>query len=56
MSKGVGLQLRADLIMADFNPSGGTFHPVGGNYYYYDEYWDSALNYFSIGISLVFGK
>lgn len=56
MSTGVGLQIRADLVLADFQPSGGSFHPVGGNYYYYDENWDSGLTYFSIGLALVFGK
>lgn len=56
MSTGGGLQIRADLVLADFQPSGGSFHPVGGNYYYYDENWDSGLTYFSIGLALVFGK
>ena len=49
LGKGVGMQLRADLIMADFKDN--SYRSYGG----IDD-WDSSLNYISLGVALVFGK
>jgi len=53
ISAGVGMQIRADIIMADFRDTG--YRSCCGDYNFADHY-DSALNYFSIGLALVFGK
>ena len=57
IGKGVGMQIRVDMILADFQPKGSyRSYEYGGNHHYYDEYWDSALTYFSLGVALMFGK
>ena len=50
LGKGVGMQLRADLIMADFKDNNYRSYYGGMND------WDSSLNYISLGAALVFGK
>ena len=52
ISNGVGLQIRADCIAADFKDTG--YRSCCSNNYY--DNWDSSLSYFSIGMALVFGK
>ena len=52
IGKGVGMQLRLDMIMADFKDN-------GYRTYYGDSFSDnmeSTLNYISLGVALVFGK
>lgn len=53
ISQAVGMQIRADIIMADFKDNG--YRSYYGDYNYFDNY-DAALTYFSIGLALVFGK
>lgn len=49
---GVGLQLRADCLAADFKYTG---YRYGHSHHYYDD-WDSSMSYLSLGVALVFGK
>ena len=53
ISAGVGMQIRADIIMADFKDNG--YRSCCGSHNYLDHY-DASLTYFSVGIALVFGK
>ena len=53
ISSGVGMQIRADIIMSDFKDKG--YRSCCGDYSFADNY-ESALSYFSIGLALVFGK
>ncbi|MBQ8266492.1 MAG: hypothetical protein IJY95_07840 [Bacteroides sp.] len=56
LGKGVGMQIRADFIMSDFRYVNSGYYPsIGGNYEYYEN-WDSALNFLSLGVALMFGK
>lgn len=56
LGKGVGMQIRADFLMSDFKYRGGSYYPsYSGDYHFYDD-WDSALNFFSLGLTLTFGK
>lgn len=52
IASGVGMQIRADIIMADFHSDGYRRY---GYYGGFDDL-DSSLSYFSIGMALVFGK
>ena len=54
VGKGVGMQIRADIHMADFKDNGYR-SCCYGDYNFADNY-DSALTYFSVGMALVFGK
>ena len=56
IGEGVGLQLRADCISADFKYEGYHHHHNHNDYYNNWDNWDSSMGYLSLGIALVFGK
>ena len=56
IGEGVGLQLRADCISADFKYEGYHHHHNHNDYNNNWDNWDSSMGYLSLGIALVFGK
>ena len=56
IGEGVGLQLRADCISADFKYEGYHHHHNHNDYNNNGDNWDSSMGYLSLGIALVFGK
>lgn len=56
LGRGVGMQIRADILMSDFKYTGNSYYPsYSGDYRFHDD-WDSSLNFFSLGLALTFGK
>lgn len=56
LGKGVGMQIRADFIMSDFRYVNSGYYPSYDGNYHFSDNWDSALNFLSLGVALMFGK